>query len=66
MEFSKSLKFLVKNTGDDTISIRDKNCELVDLKPGDEAEIQTFVGNENIVLTPDSQPWPVTALGAYD
>ena len=60
------MKFYIKNTGDTVISIRDKNCECVLLKPGEDCESESFPGNENIVLTPDGQPHAIAVLGGYN
>ena len=57
------IQFTVINTGDENISVRDKNSECVVLKPGEESDT---LASYDIVITADNQPYAIAALGAYN
>lgn len=59
------MKYYIKNTGDKDISVRTRYAEGILLHPGEDCEMETFPGDENVVLTQGSQPYDVTVIGGY-
>ncbi len=63
------LKFKIVNMGDESISVRDSTCELIELKPGDECETERMSTEEtykHFVVTNAGQPHAIVAVGGYN